>query len=87
MQTSPVNPDELQRAKALLLRDIPLGEASFGGIAGGLIHRTEFGLPLDEPIEAAKQYLALGAPDIRAAFAKWLRPTDLVRVSQGPQPE
>ena len=54
--------------------------------AGGqVLHGWEiFRLPLDEPARAGARYLALGADEVRAAFAKWLRPGDLVRVSQGP---
>jgi zinc protease len=37
-------------------------------------------LPLDEQHRTAEKYAALGAPDIRAAFAKWVRPTDFVQV-------
>jgi zinc protease len=86
MQTAPVTEDELRRAKALLLRRIPLDEASVDGIAGGIIHLRTLGLPLDEPTIAAQRYLGVTAPDIQAAFAKWLRPGDLARVSQGPAP-
>ena len=87
MQKTLVAPDELQSAKALLLRQIQLDEADVDDIARGLIRRWDLGLPLDEPTLAARRYLALGAPDVRAAFAKWLRPDDLVRVSQGPAPK
>ena len=41
---------------------------------------------LDEPTIAARRYLGLGAREVQAAFVKWLRPGDLVRVSQGPVP-
>jgi len=84
MQQSPVTADELQRAKALLLRRIPLGEASVEGIAHGIIQRLALDLPLDEPTIAARRYLELGAGEVQAAFARWLRPEDLVRVSVGP---
>ena len=87
MQKSPVTADELQRAKAHLLRRIPLNESSVSGIAGGLIQREVLDLPLDEPTRAAQRYLALDAADVEAAFAKWLRLDDLVRVSQGPNPQ
>ncbi|MBE0619081.1 MAG: insulinase family protein [Burkholderiales bacterium] len=86
MQKAPVAADELQRAKALLLRQIPLDEASVDDIAQGFIQRLDLGLPLDEPTIAARRFLALGAGDVQAAFVKWLRPGDLVRVSQGPAP-
>lgn len=86
MQSTPVSPEELLRAKALLLRRIPLGEASIEGIAHGLVERWDQTLPLYEPTLAARHYLALGPGEVQAAFAKWLRPKDLVRVSQGPAP-
>jgi zinc protease len=87
MQGAPPSADEMQRAKALLLRSIPLDEASVDAIAYGLIDRVRLDLPLDEPTRAARRYLALGAGDVEAAFAKWLRPKDLVRVSLGPTPQ
>jgi zinc protease len=86
MQTSTATDDELQRAKATLLRQIPLAEASTGSIAEGLIGRWDHELPLDEPTIAAQHYIALTAEDVRAAFAKWLRPRELARVTTGPTP-
>src|SRR5579863_3473667 len=56
MQKENVTPAELQQAKALLLRKIPLSESSEDGVAGGLLARAQIGLPLDEPLRAAKQY-------------------------------
>ncbi len=87
MQTNPVAPDELLRVKALLLRQIPLGEASVDQIARGFLESRELDLPLDEPTLAAQRYIALGPADIQAAFQKWMRPDDLVRISQGPDPQ
>ena len=87
MQKAPVSADELRQAKALMLRRIPLGEASVDDIAHGLIQRSVLGLPLDEPTVAARRYLALSAHDVQAAFTKWLRPDALVRVSEGPPPQ
>jgi len=84
MQDSLVTPDELQTAKALLLRSIPLAESSTKSIANGFIARTELDLPLDEPIRAARHFMKLDAQQVKAAFAKWLRPADLVQVVQGP---
>jgi zinc protease len=87
MQLAPVGKDELLRVKALMLRRIPLDEASFDDIAHGLLAREALGLPLDEPTIAARRYLELGASEVQAAFKKWLRPEALVRVSQGPGTE
>ncbi len=86
MQTIPVSHDELLRAKALLVRQIPLSEGSVDDIAGGLLGRSALGLPLDEPATAARRYIELTPADVQTAFSKWLRPEDLVRVSEGPTP-
>jgi zinc protease len=87
MQTQPVADDELLRVKALVLRRIPLSEASIDDIALGFLHRRDLNLPLDEPILAARRYIALEPIEVQAAFKKWLRPDDLVRVTQGPAPK
>ena len=86
MQNTPVGLDELTRVKAYLLRQIPLSEASVDDIARGILGRTELGLPLDEPTRAAQHYIELDAAAVQDAFRKWLRPQDLVRVSEGPAP-
>jgi zinc protease len=87
MQTSPPTAHELEQAKALLLREIPLSESSVDTIAGGMLSRAIIGLPLDEPIQAARRYVTLTPEDVRAAFAKWIRPDDLIQVTQGPAPQ
>jgi len=87
MQSTPVGDEELLRVKELLVRQIPLGESSVDEIAGGIIGRIDLGLPLDEPTIAARRYIALGPAQIQAAFRKWMRPADLVRVSEGPSPK
>ena len=87
MQKENVTPAELQQAKALLLRQIPLAESSEDGVAGGLLARAQIGLPLDEPLRAAKQYFSMTADQVRAAFAKWVRPDGFVQIIRGPAPE
>ena len=87
MQTTPVSDDDLRQAKAMLLRQIPLSEASVQQIGGGLVSRSITGLPLDEPIVAAHHYVELNAEQVKAAFSKWLRPDDLVQVTEGPAPQ
>lgn len=87
MQTAPATQDELVRIKAMLIRQIPLGESSVDEIAHGLVGRADIGLPLDEPTVAARRYVELGANDVQAAFARWMRPDDMVRVTQGPTPQ
>jgi zinc protease len=87
MQTAPVSPHELRQAQALLLREIPLSEASVRSIAEGLLGRSLMGLPLDEPEIAAKRYVSLTAKDVQDAFAKWINTANLVQVTQGPSPQ
>jgi zinc protease len=87
MQTAPVSADDLRQAKAMLLRQIPLGEESVQRIAGGLISRATIGLPLDEPSVAAHHYVELNAQQVQSAFGKWVRPDDLVQVTEGPNPQ
>ena len=87
MQKENVTPAELQQAKALLLRQIPLAESSEDGVAGGLLARAQIGLPLDEPLRAAKQYFSMTADQVRAAFAKWIRPDGFVQIIRGPAPQ
>ena len=86
MQTRPVGAKELRQAQAMLLREIPLSESSLSSIALGLISRSTLDLPLDEPTIAAGHYVALTAAQVQAAFAKYVRPQDLVEVTQGPIP-
>jgi zinc protease len=87
MQTEKVTDRELHQAKLMLLRDIPLAESSVGDIAGGWLSRSTLDLPLDEPVRAGKIYSQMDAKTVRDAFKKWLRPDDLVQVTQGPEPK
>src|SRR5208282_5530900 len=70
MQSRDVTPEELAQAKGLLLREIPLGEASFESVAQGWLYRATHDLPLDEPMRAARHYSDLTASDVRSAFAQ-----------------
>jgi zinc protease len=87
MQKNNVTAAELQQAKALLLRQIPLGEASEDAVAGGLMGRARIGLPLDEPKHAADRYFNMTADEVRGAFAKYVNPTNFVQVVRGPTPQ
>jgi zinc protease len=87
MQKENVSPAELQQAKALLLRQLPLAESSEDGVANALVRRAQIGLPLDEPERAAKRFYDLTADDVRAAFARWIRPDDFVQIVRGPAPQ
>jgi zinc protease len=84
MQDRDVTEAELSQAKGLLLREIPLSESSVDRIAQGWLYRATHNLPLDEPMIAARRYYQMTAPEVRAAFAKWLRPDGVVQVTLGP---
>jgi zinc protease len=84
MQLSPVSDAELTRAKAEVLRRLPMQRASVGGIAGQYLRLAELGLPLDSARIAGERYRAISAAQIQQAFATWLRPDDLVQVVKGP---
>src|SRR5215510_3205813 len=86
MQTDNVTPEELHQAKALLLRQMALQQSSEDAIAGVLLARAQIGLPLDEARRMGQRYYDLTADEVRAAFAKWIRPQDFVQVVRGPQP-
>ncbi len=63
MQGAPVTPAELQQAKTLLLRQIPLSQSSMDSIAGELLRLSQRDLPLDEPARAARRYLEISAQE------------------------
>jgi zinc protease len=86
MQSRDVTPEELRQAKGLLLREIPLSESSVERIAQGWLTRSTHDEPLDEPMQAARHYFDLTAPEVRAAFAKWIRTDGLGQVTLGPAP-
>jgi zinc protease len=52
-----------------------------------LLARAQIGLPLDEPVRSAKLYYSMTADQVRAAFAKWIRPDSFVQVVRGPAPQ
>jgi len=86
MQTSDPSPREMQLARALLIRAIPLAESSEDDIASGLLRRSLQDLPLDEPLRSASRYMVMTPREVQAAFAKYLRVGDLAQIVQGPPP-
>ena len=87
MRTEDVSAAELLQAKTLLLRQIPLSVSSEDTLAAGLLGRAVIGLPLDEPVVAARKYMQLTADDIKNAFAKAIDTGRLVQVVRGPAPQ
>ena len=84
MQTAPVSETELTRAKAQVLRRLPMQRASVDQVAAVYLRLVDLGLPLDTETVAAQRFLAASAPEIQQAFATWLRPDALAEVVKGP---
>jgi zinc protease len=87
MQEAPISDAELSRAKAMLLRRIPLQNDAVGHIANAWLYYIEHELPLDQPTVAARHYAALDAQQVQAAYRQWLRPDGFAQVVKGPAPK
>ncbi|HET7300371.1 MAG TPA: insulinase family protein, partial [Oleiagrimonas sp.] len=84
MQATPVTATELHFAKGKILRQLALGQASFGAIAGNLLSLSLQGKPLDSDTIAAHKYFGMNAQQIQDAFKKYLRPDAFVTAIKGP---
>jgi zinc protease len=85
MQTNPVHDTELARAKAEMLRRLPMQWASVNGMAAQYLRYVELGMPpLNAAQIGAEHYLDITADEIRQAFATWIRPDDLAEAAKGP---
>ncbi len=84
LQTTPVGDTELTRAKAQMLRRLPMQRASVDAVAALYLRLVDLGLPLGTPQIAAQHYYDATPETVRAAFAKYLRPDDLAQVVKGP---
>jgi zinc protease len=87
MADAPISEAELHQAKGMLLRQLLLGESSFGGIGGRLLQYSRDDKPLDSDLIAGRRYSALTAPEIQAAFRTYVRPDAFVTAVQGPAPK
>jgi zinc protease len=80
MQTTPLTPDQLIRAKALVLGELPVQKESYEGVANTLLTYSVTGRPLDTDVRHARVEFAATGASVRAAMAKWVRPHDFARV-------
>ncbi|MHB8147429.1 MAG: insulinase family protein, partial [Vulcanimicrobiaceae bacterium] len=87
LQRKPLEPARLLRAKAMLMGDVPIREASYGGVMNLLLDNALRGLPLDENLVDARRELSATQQSVQASVAKWIRPQDFVRVIVGPGPK
>ena len=86
LQRESIEPDRLLRAKALLMGDVPIREASYDGVTEQLLNYASLDLPLDQNLIDARAELDATQESVRAALAKYVRPQDFVRVVTGPGP-
>jgi zinc protease len=84
VQKTSLETDRLTRAKALVVGSLPVGGESYDGLAGKLLTYASTGRPLDQDRISAEKMLAADPAAVRAAFAKWIRPKDFVRIVVGP---
>ena len=84
LQKTAVSDVELVRAKAQMLRRLPMQRASVDAVAALYLRLIELGLPLDTPQTAAQKYYDATPQAVQAAFAKYLRPDDLAQIVKGP---
>jgi zinc protease len=87
VQRHPLSQNDLLRAKALLLGDVPIRQASYDGVTQLFLSYAAQGLPLDQYSIDAQAYLDATAEQVQAAFAKWIRPSGFVRIVTGPGPK
>ncbi len=84
LQRKPLTADRLTRAKALVIGELPVRQESYEGLAGQLLAYATTSRPLDQDRISARAQLAASPERVRAAFAKWIRPTGFVRVVEAP---
>ena len=84
LQHDPIETDRLLRAKAMLMGEVPIREASYDGVTGQLLRYAALGLPLDQSVLDARAELAATPQSVREALQKYVRPADFVRVVTGP---
>jgi len=86
LQSSPIEPDRLLRAKALLMGEVPIRESSYHGVTEQLLDYASLDLPLNQNVIDAQAELAATAASVQAALAKYVRPDAFVRIVTGPAP-
>jgi zinc protease len=87
LQTAPLDPNRLVRAKALLMGEVPIRQASYDGVAGLFLNYAGRGLPLDQNLIDARHELGVTQASVKKAMTKWIRPKGFVRIVTGPGPK
>jgi zinc protease len=78
--------ERLLRAKSRLLSDVALQSQSYDGLAARLTTNVGNGFSADRDFALARAELAATPDSVRAAVARWIRPSGFVRVIEGPAP-
>jgi len=73
LQRDPIESDRLLRAKALLMGEVPIREASYDGVTGQLLNYASLDLPLDQNVIDARAQLGATQESVRSALAKYVR--------------
>ena len=84
MKSEPVGAFELSLAKASIVRQSVIGDASISAIGRTLLNAASSGEPLDQTHADIQHYLDVDAKAIQAAFAANIKPQNFVRLVQGP---
>ncbi len=84
--STPPDAERLLRAKSRLLSDVALQSQSYDGLAARLTANVANGFTADRDFDLARAELGATSDAVRAAVARWIRPTGFVRVIEGPAP-
>jgi len=84
LSSAPLDPGRLQRAKALVIGELPVRQESYAGLAGLLLAYASSGRPLDTERRYAEAELGATPATVEAAFAKYIRPNGFARVVEAP---
>jgi zinc protease len=85
LQKAPLPREQLLRAQALVLGQLPIQRESYSALAWQLLAFSSAGQPLDEDVIEARAALSATPQRVQNAVAKWIRPQDLVRIVIGPE--
>jgi zinc protease len=84
MSTEPVGDFELALAKASIVRQAAIADASVSAIGRSLLSNASAGRPFNQTQLDAEKYLATDAHAIQEAFAAYIKPQNFVRIIEGP---
>ena len=87
VQAGKIDPSRVLRSQSQLISDLPLREASFGGVASELLRYANLDLPLNQATIDAQRELDATLQSVSGAMTKFIDPTAFVRIVTGPGPK